>query len=131
MEDNFDSKQFENEFLFRTFHRWRLFVVSKRTKRLLSKLIELKQHKSMKKRSFRRLQVNARINRTIKQLCEQVQQLNVQDFHSFMQNFQNDTKFVRDTATLIYPIKIAQRKLYAKYLNIWRKNIRKVIIVSF
>lgn len=128
MEDNFVSKHFTNEYLYRTFHRWQLFVVGQRTKRLLTKLIELKQDKSMKKRSFRRLQVNARVNRTIKQLCEKVQHLKVQDFHSFMLNFQNETIFVRDTATLIYPIKIAQQKLYAKFFSIWRNNCQQITI---
>lgn len=123
MEHNFVSSKFTNDNLYCTFHRWQLFVVGQRTKRLITKLIKLKQDKSIKKRSFRRLQVNARINRTIKQLCGKVKNLKMQDFYSFMQNFQNDTSFVRDTATLIYPIQIAQQKLYAKYFSIWRKNI--------
>lgn len=124
MEDNIVSNHFENEYLYRTFHRWQIFVVGRRTKRLLTKLIELKQDNSIKKRSFRRLQVNARINRTIKQLCGQVQNLKIQDYHSFMLKFENDASFVRDAATLIYPMKISQQKLYAKYFSIWRKNSR-------
>lgn len=127
MADNFVSKHFANEcLLYRTFHQWQLFVVGQRTKRLLTQLIELKQDKSMKKRSFRRLQLNANVNRSIKQLCGKIQRLKVQDFHSFMKNFQNDTSFVHETATLIYSIKIAQQKLYAKYFSIWRKNVRQI-----